>query len=42
LTSLHPVFDSASKELTAASVVAKDTIKRVHAEQELRFAYEKL
>ncbi|WP_027370951.1 ATP-binding protein [Desulfovermiculus halophilus] len=42
LTSLHPVFDSSTKDLTAVSVVAKDTTKRVHAEQELRTAYERL
>ncbi|MDZ7760320.1 MAG: ATP-binding protein [Desulfovermiculus sp.] len=42
LTSLHPVFDSWTKELAAVSVVAKDTTKRVQAEHELRAAYDKL
>ncbi len=42
LTSLHPVFDSWSKDLAAVSVVAKDATKRVQAEQELRAAYDKL
>jgi PAS domain S-box-containing protein len=42
LISLHPVFDSSTRELSAVSVVAKDTTKRVQAEQELRDAYDKL
>lgn len=42
LMSLHPVFDSTTKELSAVSVVAKDATQRVQAEQELRNAYDKL
>ena len=42
LSSLHPVFDSQTQELSAVSVVSKDTTERVQAEKELLQAYEQL